>query len=108
MGKMLGLVVGAAGLIGASMSAAGAMPIAPAATFDEAPAVTLVSGGCGPFGHRGFYGGCRPNGGYGYGYRRPAYGYGYGRPGYGGGGRWYGRRCLIRPTPYGPRRICRW
>ena len=43
-------------------------------------------------------------GGYGYGYRRhfgpgfygPRYGYGYGY-----------RRCFIRPTPFGPRRICR-
>lgn len=98
MRKMLGLIVGAAGLIGASMSVAEAMPIAPAATFDDAPAITLVSGGCGPFGHRGFYGGCRPNGGYGY----------YGRPRFRGPGRFYGRRCIVRPTFYGPRRICRW
>ena len=46
-------------------------------------------------------------GGYGYGgYGRP-YGFrgGYG-PGYGYG---YGyRRCFIRPTPFGPRRICRY
>jgi hypothetical protein len=38
-----------------------------------------ASGGCGPFGHRGFYGACRPNHfGYGYGYRRPFFpGYGF-------------------------------
>ncbi len=50
-----------------------------------------ASGGCGPFAHRGFYGACRPNGGfgYGYGYRRPFYGYGYRRPFYGYGGGWH-------------------
>ena len=42
------------------------------------PEVTLVSGGCGPYRHRGPFGGCRPNFvGPVYGYGRP-YGYGYG------------------------------
>ena len=47
-----------------------------------------ASGGCGPFGHRGFYGYCRPNGYGGYGFHRPfGYGYGFHRPfGYGYGG----------------------
>ena len=47
-----------------------------------------------PFFGGGYY---RPYGPrYGYG---PGYGYGYG----------YGyRRCFIRPTPFGPRRICRY
>jgi hypothetical protein len=46
--------------------------------------VTLIAGGCGPGWHRGPYGGCRRNWG-------PV-----------------GRRCWFRPTPYGPRRVCRW
>ena len=45
-----------------------------------------ASGGCGPFGHRGYYGGCRPNGPVvGYEWHRP-HGYGWHR-GYGYGGR---------------------
>ena len=60
---------------------------------EEAPsAITLIAGGCGIGFHRGPWGGCRPNGYYGYrpyayGYRPYAYGYGY-RP-YG----FYGRCC---------------
>jgi len=46
--------------------------------------VTQIAGGCGPGWHRGPYGGCRRNWG-------PV-----------------GRRCWFRPTPYGPRRVCRW
>jgi hypothetical protein len=60
---------------------------------DETPsAITLTAGGCGIGFHRGPYGGCRPNGYYGY---RP-YAYGY-RP-YG----FYGRRCWWR----GGVRVC--
>lgn len=45
-----------------------------------------AEGGCGPFGHRGFYGACRPNGG-GYGWHRPGgYGYGWHRPWHSGYG----------------------
>lgn len=49
-----------------------------------------ASGGCGPFGHRGWDGFCHPNArpypvyrayGYGYGFHRPyGFGYGYHRP----------------------------
>lgn len=57
-----------------------------------------AEGGCGPFGHRGWYGHCRPNGygfGGGYGWHRPGgYGYGWHRPWhYGYGHHWgYGHR----------------
>ena len=70
-----------------SLAPVDAMPLAqPLPLAGEAPAVILASGGCGPFAHRGFYGGCRPNGFYGGGYRRFGYGgYGYRRFGYGYG-----------------------
>jgi hypothetical protein len=77
-----------------------AMPFPPLG--EEAPsAITLTAGGCGIGFHRGPWGGCRPNGYYGYrpyayGYRPYAYGYGY-RP-YG----FYGRRCWWR----GGVRVC--
>jgi hypothetical protein len=81
----------AAGLMIAGVAFdAQAMPTAPITT-DQAPGVTLVAGGCGWGAHRGPWGGCRRNwGGWG-----PGYGYGY-------------RRCWWRPTPWGPRRVCRW
>ena len=68
--------------------AANASPVAtplPLASADQ-PEVTLVSGGCGPFRHRGFNGFCYPGGGFGggYGYRR--FGYGSRRFGYRGYG----------------------
>lgn len=47
-----------------------------------------VAQGCGPGFFRGPRGFCRPMGGYG----RPFYG---------------PRRCFVRPTPFGPRRVCR-
>jgi hypothetical protein len=48
-----------------------------------------VAQGCGPGYHRGPYGGCRPfRGGF------------YGAPR-------FERRCWVRPTPFGPRRVCR-
>lgn len=49
----------------------------------DAPALVYVSGGCGPAGHRNGFGRCVPN------FFRPVV------------------RCFVRPTPYGPRRICR-
>ncbi len=73
---------------------ASAMPGAqPLPLAGAAPDITLASGGCGPYRHRGGNGFCYPNGGGfyrgGYGYGRPygyGGGYGYGRPyGYGGG-----------------------
>jgi len=50
-------------LLGLSMTlaaAAQAAPIAPLPTPDAS--IVMVSGGCGPFGHRGPFGGCRANG----------------------------------------------
>lgn len=67
-------------------------PLLPGTLQADAP-VTLVAQGCGPGFARGPYGGCRSF----YGPRRL-----YGpRP-------YYARRCFIRPTPYGPRRFCRY
>ncbi len=63
----------------AGMSAASAMAVPAVVAVDGG--TTLVSGGCGPFGHRGYYGRCLPNGG---GYRACPYGYHLGR---------YGQRC---------------
>ena len=60
-----------------------AMPAAPLQQ-GEAADIVKVAGGCGPGWHRGPYGGCRRNWG-------PV-----------------GRRCWFQPTPYGPRRVCRW
>ncbi len=82
---LLALATGAALVAGAS--AASAMPATLLAGAGEAPQVTLVAEGCGPGFHRGPYGGCRPFGG---GFRPH-----------------FGRECFVRPTPYGPRRICR-
>ncbi len=53
----------------------------------QAP-IETVAQGCGPGWGRGAYGRCRPFAGPGRGF--------------------YGRRCFFRPTPYGPRRFCRW
>jgi hypothetical protein len=49
--------------------------------------IETVAQGCGPGWGRGAYGRCRP---------------------FAGPPRGYGRRCFFRPTPYGPRRVCRW
>ena len=62
---------------------AGAVP-ALSLSLQQPLHVTQIAGGCGPGWHRGPYGGCRRNWG-------PV-----------------GRRCWFRPTPYGPRRVCRW
>lgn len=89
-----------AALAGATLSfasaSAHASPIASGAISPN-PLVGQVAQGCGPGMFRGPAGYCRPMGGGGYGRG----GMGYGGPGYGP------RRCFVRPTPYGPRRICR-
>ncbi|WP_457106762.1 GCG_CRPN prefix-to-repeats domain-containing protein [Methylobacterium sp. P5_C11] len=77
-------VVGGLGLASAS-----AAPLAPAGadTITGPSAVSTVAFGCGPGWAPGPYGRCRPI------YRRP---------------RFYGPRCFFRPTPFGPRRVCRY
>jgi len=53
--------------------------------------LTLVSGGCGPYGHRGPWGGCRPGGGWGgpgWGWHRHWGGGGYYHPGWHRWHRW--------------------
>jgi hypothetical protein len=59
--KMLAASAFAIGLGLMGMSASQAMPLA---SFGQAPAasndIIPVAGGCGPGGHRGPYGGCRP------------------------------------------------
>ncbi|UDL93005.1 hypothetical protein LGH83_10180 [Lichenihabitans sp. PAMC28606] len=96
MRKILGLAAAAVMMFGLGAVGAEAMPLSNALQLGDAPAVTLVRDGCGPFGHRSNYGYCKGNGGPVY--ARPFYGP---RPYYGG------RRCFVRETPYGPRRICR-
>lgn len=89
--KIVGLAALAfGGLAAAPASAAPAGPGLGGLLAPEAP-VTQVAQGCGPGFARGPYGRCRPM---------------YGRPYY-GAPRVYGRRCFVRPTPYGPRRVCR-
>lgn len=58
----------------------------PASPFklEQPSLVTHVAGGCGLGWHRGPWGGCRRNWG-------PVM-----------------RRCWFQPTPWGPRRVCRW
>lgn len=76
-------VIGGLGLVSAS-----AAPLAPAgaAAITGPASVSTVAFGCGPGWAPGTYGRCRPI------YRRP---------------RFYGPRCFFRPTPWGPRRVCR-
>lgn len=76
-----------------------AMPVAPADAISADPAISHVAQGCGPGMARGPAGFCRPMGG-GMGYGRGR-GMGYGRSDFGP------RRCFVRPTPFGPRRVCR-
>ena len=83
------LFAAAIALAGLANAPAQAMEIAPLPA--SAPAVTLVSGGCGIGFHRGPYGGCRPNGYGGVVVGAPAYGYRgvygvHGAYGYHGGG----------------------
>ncbi|GJD51324.1 hypothetical protein OPKNFCMD_4078 [Methylobacterium crusticola] len=82
--KLAGLAALALGGLAAA-PAANAAPAGPGLLAPEAP-VTRVAQGCGPGFARGPYGRCRPV---------------YGRGG-------YGRGCVVRPTPYGPRRVCRY
>lgn len=98
--KTFGLAAGVAVLLGLATSGADALPLVVAPGLSDAPAVTLVSGGCGPFGHRNPFGECRPGGGF-------RGGPGFDGPGYDGRRGYYGRRCFIRSTPFGPRRVCR-
>ena len=86
MGFGLALALGAGG-------AAQAMPVSGDAGVGSST-ITLAAQGCGPGMHRGPYGACRPN-------VRPR-GYGYGPPRYAGPG------CVMRRTPYGVRRVCRY
>jgi hypothetical protein len=81
--KAITTIVAAAALMGFGVEAQ-AMPVQPAPSAD--PQIIQVFGGCGPYGHRGPWGGCRPGGQWG--------GYGRGRacpPGFHLGP--YGRRC---------------
>ena len=57
--KFLAASAVALGLSLAAMTASQAMPLAPPAQAFSAE-IIQVSGGCGPYGHRGPYGGCRP------------------------------------------------
>jgi hypothetical protein len=84
---------------------ASAFSAPPANSAYQSDAIIRVEGGCGPGFHRNPYGYCRPNGpGPGWGAPGPVVvpvpvpGYGYGA--------YYGRRCWMRPTPWGPRRVC--
>ena len=90
-------VWGAAALVAGSLGLASAANAAPASPTGIAGGglIEHVAQGCGPGFFRGPYGGCRPMRG-GFGPR----GF-YGRPGFDG------RRCFVRPTPFGPRRVCR-
>ena len=56
-------------------AAAQAMPAGAGASLAQTSHITLVSGGCGPGFHRGAFGRCRPNYGFG---RRMSYGVGSG------------------------------
>ena len=87
--KLLGAAAFLAGGLGLA-SAASAAPAGPgsAAGLAGSDLVEHVAQGCGPGFFRGPAGFCRPmRGGYG-----PDFGY---------------RRCFVRPTPFGPRRVCR-
>ncbi|MCJ2054789.1 GCG_CRPN prefix-to-repeats domain-containing protein [Methylobacterium sp. J-070] len=85
--KMLAAAAAIASGLGLA-SAASAAPLAQVAAdaIGGTAHVTDVAFGCGPGFAPGPYGRCRPI---------------YGKP------RFYGAHCFIRPTPYGPRRICR-
>ncbi|GJD34346.1 GCG_CRPN prefix-to-repeats domain-containing protein [Methylobacterium aerolatum] len=89
IGLAAALALGGLGAITSAQAAP--LQAGSATTLAGSAPVETVAFGCGPGWTRGPYGRCRP--GYGYGYRP--------RP-------FYGRRCFIRPTPYGPRRICRY
>ena len=79
---LLALATGAA--LSVVAISAQAMPADGVIAPESSPLLTFVADGCGPGYHRGGFGACRPNGGF----FRP-------------------RGCFVRPTPYGPRRVCR-
>lgn len=83
--KVLGAAALVAGGLGLATSA-GAAPAGPVpgAGIAGEGLVEHVAQGCGPGYFRGPRGFCRPM-----------------------GGRFYGPRCFFRPTPFGPRRVCR-
>ena len=64
------LSIAAASVLSLIGVTAEALPIQPVGAASTSPEVTLISGGCGPYGHRGYYGHCRPGGGF---YGRPFY-----------------------------------
>ena len=77
---LFGIALSSLGLLGAA--GASAMPVG-AVSADDA-LITQISGGCGPYAHPNRFGRCEPN-------FRPH----------------YAPRCVVRYTPYGPRRFCR-
>ena len=71
--------LGAMALPATTLTASALPAAAPLPLASSQPEATLVSGGCGPFRHRGFNGFCYPGGGFArgpYGFHR---GYGYHR-----------------------------
>ena len=82
MGHLLSKTVAGAALIAASITTAQALPVQH--DLGLSSATVLVSGGCGPYRHRGPYGGCRPGGGWGGpGWRGPGWHrWGWGHPGW--------------------------
>lgn len=84
MGKLRTVVL----MAGLALCSTSSVHAAPGMALPRSGSIELVSGGCGPGGHRDPYGYCRPNGPYGYGYGRPVY-----------------RGCPpgMHPTPYGCR-----
>lgn len=79
----------AAALLMAVVASQGANAFPLASPPSDNANITLVAGGCGPAFHRDPWGRCVPN----YWGPRP---YAYG---------WH--RCWVRPTIWGPRRVCR-
>jgi hypothetical protein len=58
--KLLAAAAVALGLSFAAITASQAMPASPLGAAASNDIVIQTSGGCGPYGHRGPYGGCRP------------------------------------------------
>lgn len=85
-------VLAATVMVAGSAAQAFTLPAPPASPDSN---IERVAGGCGPGWFRDVYGNCRPGGPPRY-YRPYGYGGGYG----------YGPRCWVRPTPWGPRRVC--
>ena len=92
---MLKTFLAAAAFAGMAFMAAGGAQAMPAdiGVANSDASIILVSGGCGPFAHRDFYGRCVGN------FVRP-------RP-YFAPRPIYRPRCWIQQTYYGPRRVCR-